>query len=527
MSLFLLKFNFFYLLISILLQGVVFQPCNSLKEVVNLDIKSNSLNEDIKKISKFRKWTTFKVIDPANKRIGEVKYGEIVIMKDTKDDISERIVYFKVLRRILEKYIIKVVTIINDVPRTDEFIIIDTEFDKKCIKIVREPIDVNIGRIDKTVLKVNNTIEGWTEYAIRNEITTQYRMGSIFEGNTVIVSDSSNTNIRLRYLHVSRHVGYGNIMHLCIPFLKNSYPKIVRVFTYYNEGERSFDEYVQTLRNGVKVYTELVRRSASLDLSSKNRKYIKKTRTESDNYLYLISDKYKNWWKIGKVTNKSLLIIDDDESVRLRSVYTHIDDLIYEFVEVKTCYKRGDCKKCKYVLEDNKYRESTCKLDMDDLKESASSGNVFSSDDKLSNTNNQDKYMKGIVSFDKGKTSTNDIVVDVMNPTSNHFTIDMLPSSNGLFFSLNKELMGKDNYLRITKGDKSLVNVHLYKTSEVEFIVKMGENEEPRVLMWVKCGMELFKDNEVIVIDSLRNRAMYMSNKIDSKVKEFIDNIIN
>uniref|UniRef100_A0A3B0N5T6 Uncharacterized protein n=1 Tax=Theileria annulata TaxID=5874 RepID=A0A3B0N5T6_THEAN len=526
MSLFLLKFDLYNLLILILLQGVVFPPSYSLKEPVNLDIKSYSLNDDIKKISKFRKWTTFKVTDPVNKRIGEVKYGAIIIMKDTTDDISERIVYFKVLRRLLEKYIVKIVSIIKDVPYTDEFIIIDTEFDKKCIKIQREPIDINIRRIDKTILNVNNSIEGWTEYSIRNEITSQYRMGSIFEGSTVIISDSTNSNIRLRYLHVTKDHSYSNMMHLCLPFLRVSYPKIVRVFTYYHEGERSFDEFVQTSRNGIKVYTELVRSSTNLDLSLKNNKYIKKTRTESDNYQHIISDRFKNWWKIGKVTNKSLLIVDDDESVRLRSVYTHIDDINFEFVEVKTCHKRGDCKKCKYVLENNTYKESTCKLDMDDLKESASMGNMFSSDDKLSDINSE-KYLKGIVSFDKLKSSTNDIVVDVMNPSSDHFAIDTLPSSKGIFFSLNKELLGKDNYLRLTRGDKSLVYVHLYKASELEFVVKMGENEEPRILMWVKCGIDLFKADEFIIIDSIRNRAMYLSNKIDSKVKEFINYIVN
>ncbi|UKJ88561.1 hypothetical protein MACJ_001805 [Theileria orientalis] len=504
-------------------------PSKCMKEPVSLDAKLKVPNDDIDKIVKFRKGTTFKIKDSMNKRIGEVTYGSITIMKDLGDDVDERVVYLNALKRSSERYIIKIITKRGEVPHTEEFIIEDGLKNKTCTKVLRDAIDVNIRNVDDTCVKTTYSQTYWYQYSIRNELNIQYRIGNIFDGETPVVRDSGDLNVRMRFFHVSESGIIESLLNRCIPFLVPLKPTLIRVFTYYYIGERSFDEYVESHQGGRRSYVELVRGSIDLNLARRNSKHFKRYKIDSETFVHSISDEYKNNKKIGKVTNNNILIVNDSTDVRLRSVYTYINDRYFEQVEVKSCYKKGDCRRCKYILEDSKYTETVCKMDRDSTQDIGSSSKVFASKENLETSvaKKANTYITDVVSFeDKGEKS-NQIVVDLADGKPSEFTIDIMPQSGAKYYSLNKEFTGKDLYLKISEDKKLITTIHLYKTNEVHFIVKTEGNGKKRVFVWVKCGLELYKGHDFVIIDTLRQSVDYKSRMSHTNNKEFIATMVN
>nr|PVC53494.1 hypothetical protein MACL_00000029 [Theileria orientalis] len=504
-------------------------PSNCTKEPVPLDAKLKVPNDDIEKIVKFRKGTTFKIKDSINKRIGEVTYGSITIMKDLEEDIDERVVYLNALKRSSERYLTKIVTKRGDVPYTEEFIVEDSHRTKTCTKVIRDPIDVNIRNVDDSCVKTTYSQTYWHEYSIRNELNTQYRIGNIFDGDTPVVRDSGDSNVRMRFFHVSESQLVESLLSRCIPFLVRSKPTLIRVFTYYYIGERSFDEYVESNQGGRRSYVELVRGSFDLNLARRNSKHFKRYKIDSETFVHSISDAYKNDKKIGKVINKNIVVIEDSTDVRLRSVYTYAYDKDFEQVEVKSCYKKGDCKRCKYILEDNKYSETACKRDRVGGQDVGSSSKVFESREVLETSVDKkaNTYIADIVSFEDKGERPNQIVVDIAYGEPREFTIETMPQSGAKYYSLNKEYAGKDLYLRITEDATVITTIHLYKANEVHFIVKTGENGRKRVFVWVKCGLELFKGHDFVIIDTLKQSIEYKTSKLSTNSTEFIRTMVN
>ncbi|UKK00954.1 hypothetical protein MACK_001765 [Theileria orientalis] len=502
---------------------------NCTKESVPLDTKLKVPNDDIEKIVKFRKGTTFKIKDSINKRIGEVTHGSIMIMKDIGENIEERVVYLKSLKRSSEKYIIKIITKRDGVPYTEEFIIEDSHGNKTCTTVMRDAIDVNIRNVDDSCVKTTYSQSYWYEYSIRNELNTQYRIGNILDGETPVVRDHGDLNVRMRFFHVSEPGLIESLLSRCIPFLAPSKPTLIRVFTYYYMGERSFDEYVESRQGGKRSYVELVRESFDLNLARRNSKHFKKYKIDSETFVHSISDEYKNNKKIGKVMNNNILIVDDSTDVRLRSVYTYVYDKYFEHVEVKSCYKKGDCRRCKYILEDNKYSETVCKMDKDGTQDVGSSSRVFESKEQLETrvTKKANTYTTDVVSFEDKGESPNQIVVDITDGEPREFTIDVMPQTGAKYYSLNKEYTGKDLYLRISEDNELITTIHLYKTNEVNFIVKSEGNGKKRVFVWVKCGLELYKGHDFVIIDTLSQAVDYKSRMLPKNNREFIRTMVN
>ncbi|MFX8747335.1 hypothetical protein ABTM31_20415, partial [Acinetobacter baumannii] len=80
--------------------------------------------------------------------------------------------------------------------------------------------------------------------------------------------------------------------------------------------------------------------------------------------------------------------------------------------------------------------------------------------------------------------------------------------------------------LKITDEGKLIAAVNLEKVTELSFIMKVDEDGTKRMFMWVKCGLEMYKAHEVVIVDGLKRRSRYKTRKIEQREVEIIRGMV-
>ncbi|EKX74421.1 conserved hypothetical protein [Theileria equi strain WA] len=491
---------------------------------ITLDTSIAVSTEHILKTIKYKSWSTFRIIDD-DKRIGEVRNGPIPVKDEGDSNIIERVVYQK---RIDDKLIIRIVSEYeNGSVSTEEFAIGNQE-SRHCSKIVREgiPLDLKAENFQNEYIQTSLVYPQWKEFKVRKKYALEYKITSVYDGEVRVLEDE-DPNIRVRYVHKLQLGTWEKFQKACLPVLAYRNPTIVRIYTYFEDKRRRFDEFVEDFTRGVRSYKELVRSPVMLDLSKENNGFIKRYKTAKGMSGYKIASNYKNSMRIGAVVNGPIVVAEDRHDIRIRVVYTEYGDATFEWVDVKTCYKHDECKKCRYVLDNDHYVESLCNEDGSKNMEDStiSIGNPFNSTDNLLDSSIlttlvkrqlQDDPMGVIESTDRldaveGEPKTSkEIIINVANATVvKDVTLDLLHNANGLYYSINSELIGKPVTLKIMNGHTVVTKVKLAKTKAVEFLVKMGEDGRKRVFMWIHQGEEFYDCHEILLINPSKDTAKY------------------
>lgn len=514
---------------------VIYSSCDPSfkpKIPITLDISMKMSTDAIVRVPQSKNWITFKVKNTASYRIGDVMDGAVEIMKDTEENIEERTVYVNLDKKAKAPFRVKIVSKIEFIGiRTDEYITSRNGDANYYTRLIRKPITLDIGQNNQgnLYLKITTPFNDWKQYKISEKYECENRIGDVIDGDVYIVKDDDeDANIRIRYVHKLKFGFVDKLKRkVSLPGVKRP-ENIVRVYTYYHEGDRSFDEFIEKIVDGNKSYTEHVRIPISLDLSNPiYSEYVTTYSVGTTRIGYRVANRYKNDMRIGSVNHGGTLIEADSPNIRLRLVFVPYD-FTFEWVSIKTCYKRGECITCKYILTEGKYVKEQCtEASYQDSHDSKSSlHNIRSSTDKLGDSVIFGEWWKQppkvevaesvlcsteLLSYKKSEDDVARMITIDVSDTSipDEINMDLLPRSNALYYSLKHEFIDNFDLFRIMNGGDVVVEVSLKNVVELEFTVKIDDLNVKRIFLWAHYGKIDRQSHEILLLDSLKEVAKY------------------
>ncbi|KAK2195825.1 hypothetical protein BdWA1_002420 [Babesia duncani] len=450
--------------------------------------------------------------------IGRVYYGNIMIMDDKNypDEILERVVYMKENHNNYDykNVITTTTTDINGKEYTDEYLVIICGVSISCQKIHRAPVLLDISRN----LTLSNYFEyiyparHWKGVQIVQKSEMEYRIGNIMDGEVSIVKDPTENNIRVRYVHMLRLGFMYKKLRGCKFLTGEKLLNVIRVYTYYYQGSRTFDEYVECRLPTGKVYVENKRVPVEVQFLDVDRcRYISKSKKLDGTFQYAVSDNFRHSMRLGRVINGPNTIIDDDAGIRVRLVETNDKDNDFKNVLVKTWYKVGDCKIThhhfvhgKYVMDESKATNIIKHSPTPMLRPGISCMDLEGSVDDPDSDGDLVKTIKGGLSqFGletvgiEGKNTREfvgecikagisqllgsaadvpvdacTIVIDISEPiTAEEVIVETLPETKKTIVTVKQEYMENEIFLQVQESGKDIVSVNLSQASQLYFII--------------------------------------------------------